>query len=96
MDPIRGTIEILTGIAPSIENQSMTVEAALPAIVPALVQAWKGLTNLEPADPTDDLQVAAWTTQDSKFRPVRVILWREPTFDETAIGQLLAGQGEGA
>ena len=98
MDPIKGSLEIITGIAPNTTNLSMTVEAALPSIIPTIVQAWQGLTNLQPAtpDPEDPLQVAVWTTQDSAFRPVRIVLWQEPAFEDTAIGQILAGEGDAA
>lgn len=98
MDPIKGTIELIIGNGPNPDNLSMTVEAALPSIVPTIVQAWQGLTNLETADtdPEEPLQVAAWTTQDSTFRPVRIILWRQPSFDETTIGQALLAAREEA
>lgn len=97
MDTIKGNIEIVTGTPPNDTSTGITVEAATPDLVPTIVGALYGLTGLSPGTPEGDQQVAVWTGQDNQFRPVRVVLWREPPFDETMIGQLIAQatQGDG-
>lgn len=76
-EPIRGSIELITGTDPATESLGMTVAAATPDAVPLIVAAVYGLSSISPATAADG-QVAAWTAMDPQLRPVRVILWPEP------------------
>jgi len=95
---IKGSVELI--INPEDPDTATSVgtvvEQATASDVPTLMRILHGITDLEPAEPDNGQQVAIWTGQTPQFRPVRVILWREPDHDETLIGQVLAMVTEGS
>jgi len=87
-EPIRGSLELITGTGPDAESRGLVVAGATVDTVPIILTAVHGLTDVATAI-AEAGQEAAWTATDARQRPVRVVLWREPDIADTLIGQII-------
>lgn len=97
---IKGSIEILKpdGSNIGVAGQALTAES-VPMVV-AVLYGITGLEDKEPEERASRMPVAEWTGTDVQEQPVTVVLWEEPEFSASEIGQAMvaaaiAAQQEG-
>ncbi len=90
--PVKGSIEILTGTEPNVTSVGLAVTAVTPEMVPMLVEAIHGIPAAKPAKPgkANRRVKGEWTATGDRQQPVRIILHEETPFDETTVAEALA------
>lgn len=76
--PIKGSIELLTGDGEQTASDGLTVQAATAALVPLIMSAVHGLTGITATLAPRAGVVAEWTATNDRQQPVTVLFHRGP------------------
>lgn len=92
MGQVNGSVEIVS----PIDRIGVVGVAWTPEVVPIVVQTLHGITNLESESPerrpTGRTPLNQWSGTDAQGQPVKVLLWEDIPFDETALAKAIASE----